>query len=397
MDNVAEAAPPFYPLTDTNHAALVVITAVIFFIYALLGIVGKLIIRLNITSMKDFDFGLLVSALFYFIQTAIVIAACSHGLGEHRDALSDEDFERFSKLMYASRIFGILVHTSTKLSLGLLIRQIDRQGGLNIANMFLGGLVISWAVSGIFATAFQCPLPQPWLAENNTQCPSQGPIFLYNGIMIMMTDIALCLLPIAMMWEVQTSLRRKAIVIALFGTRLIVPFIMIPELMHASYMFGDAKDVTWKAAPMMIWGQIALGFSVITVCIPSLKGVIDSLLGSTAVAVINTPYDLKDSGNGTGLEMTALSDNRTRQTSKQGSTLGSAFRRSKAVQHEQHPWRRDCTTQVHTEIASGSESVWNLTEGVLVNRDFEVSYDDRHDSRADSMGSMEGAYVGHAG
>jgi hypothetical protein len=98
MDQVSQAAPPFYPLTDSNHAALVVITAVIFFIYAILGIVGKLIIRLNITSMKDFDVGLLIAALLYFIQTACVVAACSHGLGEHRDALSGEDFGRFSKV-----------------------------------------------------------------------------------------------------------------------------------------------------------------------------------------------------------------------------------------------------------------------------------------------------------
>ncbi|KAJ4162036.1 hypothetical protein BFJ63_vAg8492 [Fusarium oxysporum f. sp. narcissi] len=393
MDQVSQAAPPFYPLTESNHAALVVITAVIFFIYAILGIIGKLIIRLNITSMKDFDVGLLIAALLYFIQTACVIAACSHGLGEHRDDLSDGNFGRFSKLMYASRIFGILVHATTKVSLGLLIRQIDRQGGLNTANMILGGVVIAWAISGVFATAFQCPMPEPWLAENTTQCPNQGPIFLYNSIMIILTDIALCILPVAMMWEVQTSIRRKIIVMALFGTRLIVPIITIPELVHAQYMFGDSEDVTWQAVSMVIWGQIALGLSVITVCIPSLKGVIDSLLGSTAVAAINTPYELKGSGNGTGLEMTALSDSRTKQTSKQGSGLGSALRRHSRPRHNDQPmWRRDVMGEVRTEIASGSDSVRNLTEGVMVNRDFEVSYDDRHTSRADSMGSSEGAY-----
>ncbi|KAF4951202.1 hypothetical protein FSARC_12982 [Fusarium sarcochroum] len=391
-----QPAPPFYPLTESNHAALVVVTAVIFLIYAILGIVGKMIIRLNIASLKDFDLGLLIAAALYFIQTACVIAACSNGLGEHRDTISDADFNRFSKLMYVSRIFGILVHATTKISLGLLIRQIDRQGGLNTANMILGGLAIAWAISGIFATIFQCSLPEPWLAESNQQCPNQGPIFIYNGVMIILTDIALCILPVAMMWEVQTSLRRKLIVMALFGTRIVVPASVIPSLTHASYMFGNSNDVTWKAVSSMIWGQIALGLSVLTVCIPSLKGVIDSLLGSTAVAAINTPYELKDSGNGTGLEMTHLSDSRTRQTSKQGSGLGSALRMGSRARHNEHPtWRRDVTAEVRTEIASGSESVRNLTEGVMVNRDFEVHYDDRHTSsasRADSMGSSEVAY-----
>ncbi|KAM0214181.1 hypothetical protein ACHAQI_003805 [Fusarium lateritium] len=393
MATDSRAAPPFYPLTDDNHAALVVITAIIFFIYAIFGIIGKMIIRLNITSMKDFDILLLAAALLYFVQTACAIAACSNGLGEHRDAISEDDFMRFSKLMYASRILGMLVHATTKVSLGLLIRQIDRQGALNLANMVLGGVVISWAISGVLTTAFQCSLPQPWLAESKQQCPNQGPIFLYNGIMIILTDIALCILPVAMMWKVQTSLRRKTIVMALFGTRLIVTIITIPELIHARYMFGDSDDVTWQAVSTMIWGQIALGLSVLTVCIPSLKGVIDSLLGSTAVAALNAPYDLKDSGDGTGLEMTVISDSRTRQTSKQGSGLGSALRKGSRARHSEQPmWRRDLTTEVRTQIASGSDSVRNLTEGVMVSTDFEVSYDDRHASRADSMGSTEAAY-----
>ncbi|KAH6963073.1 hypothetical protein DER45DRAFT_640656 [Fusarium avenaceum] len=388
-----QAAPPFYLLTDDNHAALVVITAIIFFIYAIFGIIGKMIIRLNITSMKDFDILLLAAALLYFVQTICVIAACSSGLGEHRDDISEDDFIRFSKLMYASRIFGILVHATTKVSLGLLIRQIDRQGGLNLANMILGGVVIAWAISGVLITAFQCSLPQPWLAENRQQCPNQGPIFVFNGVMIIVTDLALCILPVAMMWEVQTSIRRKIIVMALFGTRLIVPIITIPEITHALYMFGDSDDVTWQAVSTMIWGQIALGLSVLTVCIPSLKGVIDSLLGSTAVAALNAPYDLKDNGDGTGLEMTAISDSRTRQTSKQGSGLGSALRKGSTARHSEQPtWRRDCTTEMRTEIASGSDSVRNLTEGVMVSTDFEVSYDERYASRADSMGSTEGAY-----
>ncbi|GKU05870.1 integral membrane protein [Fusarium langsethiae] len=393
MDNVSQVAPPFYPLTESNHAALVVVTAIIFFIYAILGIIGKLIIRLNITSMKDFDIGLLVAAILYFIQTSCVVAACNHGLGEHRDTISEENFIHFSRLIYASRILAILVHATTKIALSLLIRQINSQGALHLANMILGGVVIAWAVSGVFASAFACPMPKPWFADNNTQCPAQGPIFVYNGIMIILTDVALCLLPVAMMWEVQTSIRRKLIVISLFSVRLLVPIMTIPELTHAKYMFGGSNDVTWRAASTMIWGQIALGLSVLTVCIPSLKGVIDSLLGSTAVAALNTPYELKYSDNGTGLEMTALSDSKSRRTSKQGSAMNSGLRKSSKVRHShQAIWRHDITSEVRTDIGSGSDSVRNLTDGVIVNTDFEVSYDDKHASRADSMGSTEGAY-----
>ncbi|RSL37877.1 hypothetical protein CEP53_015404 [Fusarium sp. AF-6] len=399
----SDQSPPFYPLTKDNHGALVVVTAVIFFIYALLGIVGKLIIRLNITSMKDFDLLLLGSAAIYFCQTACVVAACNHGLGEHRKNVSNEDFASFSKLIYAARILALLVDATTKISLCLLIRQISNIGGLNLANLILAGVVIAYTVAGIFATAFQCPLPEPWESESNDQCPSQGPIFIFNGIMNILTDLALCALPVAMMWDVQTSLKRKLIVMVLFGSRLIVPIVTIPAMTQASYLFGDSDDSTWKSVSTMIWTQISLGLSVLTVCIPSLKGVIDSLLGHTAVAAIGAPYELKDSGNGTGLEMTAMGEsggsrgNTNRSTTRQGShALSSALRMgSRARGSEQPTWRRDVTAQIDTKAETGSESVRKLTEGVLVHTDFEMQYDDRgtsEASRADSRGSYEARY-----
>ncbi|KAG3188218.1 hypothetical protein PC129_g25204, partial [Phytophthora cactorum] len=108
-----------------------------------------------------------------------------------------------------------------------------------------------------------------------------------------------------MMWHVQTTMRRKAIVMGLFGTRII--------LSNANYLFSDYSDPTWLAVPRTIWFQTSLGLSVLTVCIPSLKGIIDSLLGSTAVAAIQAPYELRDSGGKgsgkhSGLELTALGD-----------------------------------------------------------------------------------------
>lgn len=122
--------------------------------------------------------------------------------------------------MYASRILAIFISASTKISLCLLIRQISNQGRLNTANMILGVVVIIWVVVGFFTIVFQCPLPSPWLASSMDECPNFGSIYVFNGVMDILTDAALCILPVAMMWHVQTTMRRKAIVMALFGTRI---------------------------------------------------------------------------------------------------------------------------------------------------------------------------------
>ncbi|KAK7398668.1 hypothetical protein QQX98_011939 [Neonectria punicea] len=407
MTSDSQAAPPYYALTSDDHAALVVVASIVFLVYAILGTVTKLLIRLNITSMRDYDFTLLVGLVLYFIQTACVIAACKTGLGQHYDSLSEDAFERYSKLMYASRIMAIFISASTKISLCLLIRQISNQGRLNTANTVLSVVVVIWLIIGFFTIIFECPMPSPWLAANKDQCPNYGPIYVFNGLMDILTDVALCILPVAMMWHVQTTMRRKAIVMGLFGTRIIVPIVTIPSLSNANYLFSDYSDPTWLAVPRTIWFQTSLGLSVLTVCIPSLKGIIDSLLGSTAVAAIQAPYDLRDSGGKgsgkhSGLELTAIGDGSkaaSHNVSGRNNTLKLSSAKGKTPDTAWYT-TVDRETKVRhggSSSISGSESVRKLTEGVIVVRDeFEIHYDDRRSrntmSREGSLGSSDAGY-----
>ncbi|KAI5456625.1 hypothetical protein BGZ63DRAFT_395911 [Mariannaea sp. PMI_226] len=406
-------SPPFYPFTHDNHAALVVVASLTFFIYAVIGMAIKLLIRLNITSLKDYDFTLLVSLLLYFAETACVIAASNNGLGQHRDAITDADFLRYSKLIYVSRILALFICGFTKISICLLIRQINNQGRLHTANMILGAVILVWVITGFFTTVFQCPLPSPWIVESRRQCPGYGPIVVYNGVMDILTDLALCILPVAMMWEVQTTLRRKIMVMSLFGTRIIVPIITIPSLSNTNYLFRDYSDPTWQAVPSIIWFQVSLGLSVLTVCIPSLKGVIDSLLGSTSVAAIQAPYELKDSGDRTGgLQITALTGGSSKASGGGASYQGKLNSNKSSKTNKSKPGESSSsnnTSWYHPErevrarhdgvghgdldgkSISGSESTRKLTEGVIMVRDeFELHYDGRRlsNSRPGSHQSM---------
>lgn len=317
--------------------------------------------------------------------------------------------------MYTSRILALFINGSTKISLCLLIRQIDNRGKLHLANMVLAGFVLVCVVTGVFATVFQCPLPSPWLAESHAECPNYGPIYIYNGVMDIVTDLALCVLPVVMMWHVQTTTRRKAVVMGLFGTRIMlvfqpcalrsyanlpssVPIVTIPSLTNAQYLFQDYSDPTWLAVPRTIWFQTSLGLSVLTVCIPSLKGIIDSLLGSTAVAAIQAPYELKSSDKRSGLELTVINDGSRGASHNISARSATHKMSSKGKSPEHSAWYSDREpTTKHSGRASpgGSESVRKLTEGVIVVRDeFEVHYDDRRisSSRAGSHESSDAGY-----
>lgn len=171
----------------------------------------------------------------------------------------------------------------------------------------------------------------------------------------------------------------------------------IPSLSNANYLFHDYSDPTWSTVSSTIWFQVSLGLSVLTVCVPSLKGVIDSLLGSTAVAAIQAPYELKDSGDRTGLQPTMLGNsNSSKPASRDVSRLGMLSSKGKSPESSGwYPEHNVRTKHGGDGSLSGSESVRKLTEGVIVVRDeFEISYDDRRASTS-RAGSRESADAGY--
>lgn len=85
-----------------------------------------------------------------------------------------------------------------------------------------------------------------------------------------------------------------------------VPFLVLPSLTTAEGFLQDHTDRTWKAVTPTIWLQISLNMSLFTACIPSLRGVIDSILVSTTAGAIQAPYHLTRTGAGYGVHARAI-------------------------------------------------------------------------------------------
>jgi hypothetical protein len=175
----------------------------------------------------------------------------------------------------------------------------------------------------------------------------------------------------------------------------------IPSLSSAAPLFDEFSDSTWLSVSSTIWFQISLGLSILTACVPSLKGVIDSLMGATAAAAMNTPYELRDttSGDRSGFTITRLTD------SKQASGGGSSGRRGannskrKSAATPLATWddveHVTTASRIRDKSPGGSDSVRKLTEGVVVVRDeIEVHYETRKGASSSGSHSRESSEVG---
>lgn len=266
-----------------------------------------------------------------------------------------------------------------------------------------------WTISGFFAIAFQCDLPSPWRVSDHA-CASMRGIYLYNGVINIFTDLVICILPIAMMWNVQTNMTRKVQVCALFGARILVPALTIPALSTSENFFNNLyTDPTWYGVVPTILAQISLNLSVLTACIPGLKSILDNLLSGTANARVRGSYNLTDSGDKrTRLNVTPWNASAGSKQSSSGLKPGSKTNASNSGHrslndgsHHRYsisggPPDAVMSGARHNRSMDTSDSTRNLNDGVIFRTDdYDVSSIEQmsrshtEDTRPTSTGKIE--------
>jgi len=88
----------------------------------------------------------------------------------------------------------------------------------SLASVILMGITTAWGIATIFAIAFQCDLPAPW--DITSACGNLDAIYYSAGIIDLLTDCAITILPILTVWNVQMERGPKNTVIAVFVVRI---------------------------------------------------------------------------------------------------------------------------------------------------------------------------------
>ena len=107
-----------------------------------------------------------------------------------------------------------------KLSLIIWYRKIFRGRRFNIASWIAGAIVLIWAVSFFIAQVFACRpvhiIYTGTIKEFLTQCIDTVAMLEAFAITDVLTDIMVLSLPLPMVWSLQMSPQRKAIVCGIF-------------------------------------------------------------------------------------------------------------------------------------------------------------------------------------
>lgn len=155
--------PPFAVVTPNEHAAWIIIaTAVGMFCSIFFGIIRFGVRKFIAPKFGLDDYMLGGATALMIIQSAILLVACSNGLGNSIDLLAEEVQAKVQSLYYTSNLLFILALGLSKVSVVFFLRRFSRAKYHKLTYDVVTGLHILWMAGSFLALALQCDLSSPW-------------------------------------------------------------------------------------------------------------------------------------------------------------------------------------------------------------------------------------------
>ncbi|KAJ5200041.1 hypothetical protein N7491_009158 [Penicillium cf. griseofulvum] len=246
---------------------------------AILSVLTRLGTKYFIFRKWTFDDGLATASLVLCIAQSIAVSvATAHGLGQHRDTLSDFALEKIMKAEYAATILFIASICFSKLSLLVFIRNLTPASLDRRFALVLGISIGLWTIVSIFTAAFQCGVPQTWNYLSGS-CFDRTAWWNYLGITNIFTEAGIMGQALLVIVRIQTDFSRKASLSSVFLIRVIVIIAIICQLAYASQI-SSSSDSTFDGWAVAVSTQVAQTLSIVTACSPQFKPFLDNLRSS---------------------------------------------------------------------------------------------------------------------
>ena len=104
-----------------------------------------------------------------------------------------------------------------KLSILFLYGRIFVQPWFKKALIALGAFVIAYSIAQIFGDIFQCvPIKSLWDPSVSGYCINYPDLIIIMGVINIVTEIIMLVLPLPLLWRLQLSRSRKSLLTVLF-------------------------------------------------------------------------------------------------------------------------------------------------------------------------------------
>ncbi|CAG8971538.1 hypothetical protein HYALB_00005434 [Hymenoscyphus albidus] len=271
----AEAAYEMAHLSD-NRGYQQTVPIAIFGVFAFLCVLLRPVARRSTGIPLGLDDWLIIVSMVFAI--ALVVATCmttKFGVGRHLLAVimdNPGDLVNFGKVNFALQVAYPGTLGFAKLSILALYVRIFRVAGdpFMFAVWATATWIILWMIGVYLVVLLGCmPLHTYWTAT----CRPTYPTSVTTGVLNIVSDIAVLVLPQAQVWGLQMPMRRRAglSVIFLLGVLATVMSIArIPILKMGNA--GGSVDITYNLIRTYVFTVLEPMIAIICACLPVLQG-----------------------------------------------------------------------------------------------------------------------------
>ncbi|KAK2591188.1 hypothetical protein QQS21_011122 [Conoideocrella luteorostrata] len=284
-------------ITDSNKSPLIQILVWMFLVIAVLAAIARIGTKLHMVKTLKTDDCLAMSATVVAVaQFITTIAQSDSGLGQHRVALDENQLSSILKCGYANDLLYITALGLAKVSSAATTINIAHRKHKTIIHG-IGLVTLLWAATGLIVVLFQCQVPAPW-DYLGRKCINRPLFWTYFCVVNIVTDLAIIAVMVENIRKIQTTWAKKALVISVFGSRILVAPAIGFQIAYAdrSLTTNDPTFDMWQWSIIMALVQC---LSILTICIPNLKPFLDSL-ESGQIRIDDLRRKGKSSSNGYG-------------------------------------------------------------------------------------------------
>ncbi|KAL8801758.1 MAG: hypothetical protein Q9182_004230 [Xanthomendoza sp. 2 TL-2023] len=194
----------------------------------------------------------------------------NHG-GVHAWDLTKEDVhEALYWFNATSIVYGVVIYF-TKVAILLLYRRVflpHRGGGFDWVLRSFIAVLTGFYVATTFVKIWECsPRERIWNNSVRGRCVDIPKLLNTSGLFNSITDLVILLLPIKFVWNLQTSIRQKIGIVAVFTVGFCAPvFSTIGFVVRLR--ISSSPDVTYHNPEILLWATAEISTGLICVCIP---------------------------------------------------------------------------------------------------------------------------------
>ncbi|CAG8952794.1 hypothetical protein HYFRA_00009039 [Hymenoscyphus fraxineus] len=231
--------------------------------------------RLRFRTESNLDLWLMIPAFLtcfshLIICIVFVKSAC---LGRHIEILTPAQITLFLKLQIAISFLNAAAVVLPKFCILCLYHRVFKPKTYRYAIYFIAvWLGLQWLAHFIAQFSLCTPFEKQWHPKIEGHCKSSFTLWTWLVLPGIISDVMIVLLPLPMIWRLQTNIGQKLGLTATFLTGsigIITAITRFTKFLQAGNPV--VSDLSWIAIDVVLWVTIPPGVYLIAACLPALR------------------------------------------------------------------------------------------------------------------------------